>query len=68
LICAQVSDVFNQLRMARQRFVQGRTSAESFDDEDGVNETLAQLLLVIEALDESIGPMLEQDGTYFNPR
>ncbi|GAX76350.1 hypothetical protein CEUSTIGMA_g3796.t1 [Chlamydomonas eustigma] len=63
-----VSDVFNQLRITRQRFVQGRTSVESFDDEDGVNETLAQLLLVMEALDESIGPMLEQDGTYFNPR
>ncbi len=36
--------MFNQLRLARQRFVAGHTDIESFDDEDGVNETLAQVL------------------------
>ncbi|GFH16963.1 uncharacterized protein HaLaN_13489, partial [Haematococcus lacustris] len=61
-----VGDVFNQLRLARQRFVAGHNNLQSFDDEDGVNETLAQLLMVMEALDESIGPMLEQDGQHFN--
>ncbi|KAL6763622.1 putative cytosolic purine 5-nucleotidase [Haematococcus lacustris] len=63
-----VGDVFNQLRLARQRFVAGHNNLQSFDDEDGVNETLAQLLMVMEALDESIGPMLEQDGQHFNSR
>ncbi len=33
-----------------------------------MNETLAQLLLVMEKLDERIGPMLEQDGRQFNTR
>ncbi|GFH06129.1 uncharacterized protein HaLaN_00708, partial [Haematococcus lacustris] len=37
-----VGDVFNQLRLARQRFVAGHNNLQSFDDEDGVNETLAQ--------------------------
>ena len=32
-----------QLRLARQRFVHGHTTMETFDDEDGVNETLAQV-------------------------
>lgn len=32
----------------------------------GVNETLGQLLMVMEALDEKIAPMLEQDGSHFN--
>lgn len=28
--------------------------------QEGINETLGQLLMVMEALDEKIGPMLEQ--------
>ncbi len=40
----------------------------SFDDEAAVNETLAALLLVMEKLDERIGPMLETDGRQFNRR
>lgn len=41
---------------------------DSFDDEEAVNETLAQLLLVMEKLDDRIAPMLEQDGRFFNRR
>lgn len=40
----------------------------SQEDEEALNETLAQLLLVLEQLDERIGPMLEQDGRHFNRR
>ena len=65
----QIGDLFNQLRLQRQRFVNVRAdTSESFDDEDGVNETLAQLLVVMEHLDERIGPMLEHDGQHFNKR
>jgi len=63
-----VGDVFNQLRLARQRFVNGHNTLASFDDEEGINETLGQLIMVMEALDEKIGPMLELDGQHFNRR
>jgi hypothetical protein len=43
-------------------------SEDSFEDEEAVNETLAQLLMVMEKLDDRIGPMLEQDGRHFNLR
>ena len=68
LLACQVGDVFNQLRLARQRFVNGHSSVQSFDDEASVNETLAQLLMVMEHLDDRIGPMLERDGAAFNKR
>lgn len=41
---------------------------DSFEDEEALNETLAQLLMVMEKLDDRIGPMLEQDGRHFNAR
>lgn len=63
-----IGDVFNQLRLARQRFLAGRNDDSTFDDEEGINETLAQLLMVMEKLDERIGPMLEADGQHFNKR
>ncbi|MEW5300941.1 MAG: hypothetical protein WDW36_003832 [Sanguina aurantia] len=63
-----VGDTFNQLRLARQRFVNGHSNDASFDDEESLNETLAQLLMVMEHLDDRIGPMLEQDGAHFNRR
>ncbi|GLC35595.1 hypothetical protein PLESTM_000341200 [Pleodorina starrii] len=63
-----IGDVFNQLRLSRQRWVHGHTAAASFDDEEGINETLAQLLMVMEHLDDRIGPMLERDGEHFNKR
>jgi hypothetical protein len=40
----------------------------SAEDEEALNETLGELLLVLEQLDERIGPMLEQDGAHFNKR
>lgn len=63
-----LGDVFNQMRLSRQRFVHGHHNLASFEDEEGINETLAQLLMVMEALDAQIGPMLEQDGQHFNKR
>lgn len=41
---------------------------DGFEDEAAVNESLAQLLCVMDALDERIGPMLGQDGRHFNER
>eukprot|EP00798_Chlamydomonas_sp_ICE-L_P002059 gene2059-18237_t len=52
-----VGDLFNQLRLARQRFVSGVRLTSTFEDEDRLNETLAQLLMVMEVLDDKIGPM-----------
>lgn len=46
----------------------GHTALASFEDEEGINETLAQLLMVMEHLDDRIGPMLERDGEHFNRR
>eukprot|EP00798_Chlamydomonas_sp_ICE-L_P002060 gene2060-18239_t len=63
-----VGDLFNQLRLARQRFVSGVRLTSTFEDEDRLNETLAQLLMVMEVLDDKIGPMLEEDGSEFNKR
>ncbi|EFJ49794.1 hypothetical protein VOLCADRAFT_80573 [Volvox carteri f. nagariensis] len=75
-----IGDVFNQLRLSRQasggggsedgaqRWVHGHPAAASFEDEEGINETLAQLLMVMEHLDDRIGPMLERDGEHFNKR
>ncbi|KAG2443763.1 hypothetical protein HXX76_002109 [Chlamydomonas incerta] len=63
-----IGDVFNQLRLSRQRWVHGHTANASFEDEEGINETLAQLLMVMEHLDDRIGPALERDGEHFNKR
>jgi hypothetical protein len=48
----------------------GSIDASSFspEDEEALNETLGELLVVLEQLDERIGPMLEQDGAHFNKR
>jgi hypothetical protein len=65
----RVGDMFNHLRLARQRLISGHRSADkSFEDEEGVEETLAQLLMIMEALDDRIGPGLEKDGEHFNRR
>ncbi|PRW58251.1 5 -nucleotidase domain-containing 4 isoform X1 isoform A [Chlorella sorokiniana] len=72
-----VGDVFNQLRLARQRGLNqtgvvplyehlGPTA--SLDDEQELNDTLGQLLMVMSVLDEQIGPMIEADGMHFNRR
>jgi hypothetical protein len=38
------------------------------EDEEALNDTLGELLLVLEQLEERIGPMLERDGHPFNSR
>ncbi|KAL4430736.1 hypothetical protein ABPG75_005992 [Micractinium tetrahymenae] len=76
-----VGDVFNQLRLARQRalsmdvgMVRGAAGAAalgplaSMDDEQEVNDTLGQLLMVMQILDDEIGPMIAADGMHFNRR
>lgn len=63
-----VGDLFNQLRLSRQRMLNGRSTLQYFDDEAALNETLAQLLMVMEKLDTYIGPMLEKDGQHFSER
>lgn len=65
----RVGDVLNHMRLARQRFLSGHRAADkSFEDEEGVEESLAQLLMIMEALDDKIGPGLEKDGCHFNQR
>eukprot|EP01025_Chloroclados_australasicus_P044344 TRINITY_DN4805_c0_g1_i1.p1 TRINITY_DN4805_c0_g1~~TRINITY_DN4805_c0_g1_i1.p1 ORF type:complete len:679 (+),score=92.88 TRINITY_DN4805_c0_g1_i1:39-2039(+) len=65
-----VGDLFNQLRLARQRCINGRCDEyrECFEDEEAINEDLAQVLKIMEKLDEAIVPMIEKDGKYFNQR
>lgn len=54
----QIGDVFNQLRLARQRVcyqpLDKGISCE-LDEGEALSETLAQLLAVLEALDARIG-------------
>ncbi|GAB4817883.1 hypothetical protein N2152v2_004929 [Parachlorella kessleri] len=76
----QVGDLFNNLRLARQRsmYANSRVNAPSSvhlgpetdpeDDEDEINEALAQLLMVMQMLDEAIGPAVDADGKHFNKR
>ncbi|KAL3133373.1 hypothetical protein ABBQ38_007244 [Trebouxia sp. C0009 RCD-2024] len=56
-----VGDLFNQLRLRRQRMA-GQPTQESAE----LEETLGQMLMVSDHLDSLIGPMLEQDGQAFN--
>lgn len=57
-----VGDLFNNLRLARQRLVSadgaGDSPHESSRDESSINATLAQLLMVMERLDARIGTLL----------
>jgi hypothetical protein len=77
----RVGDAFNVLRLARQRALAERRAAaagaapqaappggEAPYDEARVNEALAELLAVMERLDEEIGPLIEADGAHFNQR
>lgn len=77
-----VGDCFNQLRLARQRALSqdvGMVRPDmlggvqmgplaSTDDEQETNDTLGQLLMVMQKLDDEIGPMIEADGMHFNRR
>ena len=73
MVCfQQESAIEERAESGSQASSSGRRSSpaddDSFEDEEAVNETLAQLLMVMEKLDDRIGPMLEQDGKHFNMR
>ena len=71
-----LGDAFNNLRLARQRALVGAQAASPTvegpqirnSEELQVNEALAQLLAVMERLDDVIGPAIERDGAEFNSR
>ncbi|GJN37806.1 hypothetical protein PR202_gb26797 [Eleusine coracana subsp. coracana] len=66
-----VGDLFNQLRLALQRRTNSRpaqTLAASCMDDQDLTESMQKLLIVMQRLDEKIGPMLESDGELFNKR
>ncbi|KAF9592900.1 hypothetical protein IFM89_018616 [Coptis chinensis] len=66
-----VGDLFNQLRLALQRRTKGRPAqslaATNMDDQE-LTESMQKLLIVMQRLDQKIGPMLEADGEDFNKR
>ncbi|KAK9161863.1 hypothetical protein Syun_008204 [Stephania yunnanensis] len=66
-----VGDLFNQLRLALQRRTKGRPAqtlaATNMDDQE-LTESMQKLLIVMQRLDDKIGPMLEADGEHFNKR
>ncbi|CAD6213077.1 unnamed protein product [Miscanthus lutarioriparius] len=66
-----VGDLFNQLRLALQRRSNSRpaqTLAATCMDDQELMESMQKLLIVMQRLDEKIGPMLEADGELFNKR
>ncbi|KAL8058159.1 hypothetical protein ABFS82_03G000600 [Erythranthe guttata] len=66
-----VGDLFNQLRLALQRRSKGRpaqTLAATHMDDKELNESIQKLLIVMQRLDNKIGPMMESDGELFNKR
>ncbi|KAL3688341.1 hypothetical protein R1sor_014650 [Riccia sorocarpa] len=66
-----VGDVFNQLRLSRQRRTTGRAAQTPAADEmdgDSLADHMQKLLLLMGRLDQRIAPMLEADGQFFNPR
>nr|XP_043606991.1 5'-nucleotidase domain-containing protein 4 [Erigeron canadensis] len=66
-----VGDLFNQLRLALQRRNTGRpaqTLAATHMDDKELTESVQNLLIVMQRLDEKIAPMLEEDGEHFSKR
>ncbi|XP_020593552.1 cytosolic purine 5'-nucleotidase isoform X2 [Phalaenopsis equestris] len=66
-----VGDLFNQLRLALQRRSKDRpaqTLAATKMADHELTENMQKLLIVMQRLDQKIGPMLEADGEYFNKR
>ncbi|KAJ0980020.1 hypothetical protein J5N97_015494 [Dioscorea zingiberensis] len=64
-----IGDLFNQLRLARQRRTKDRpaqTLAVTHMDDQDLTESMQKLLIVMQRLDEKIAPMLEKDGEHFN--
>lgn len=66
-----VGDLFNQLRLALQRRSEGRPAqtlaATNMDDQE-LTESMQKLLIVMQRLDEKIGPMMDADGELFSKR
>ncbi|KAM7278149.1 hypothetical protein ACFE04_005283 [Oxalis oulophora] len=66
-----VGDLFNQLRLALQRRTENRPAqtlaATNMDDQE-LTESMQKLLIVMQRLDNEIGPMSEADGEFFNKR
>lgn len=66
-----VGDLFNQLRLARQRRNRDRPAqtlaATKMADQD-LTESMQKLLIVMQRLDEKIAPLMEADGELFNKR
>ena len=67
LVCKKelLGDVFNQLRLMKTLSQNGKV-VEEFVSEENLNRFLAQLLMVMETLDGSIGEMLQREGENFN--
>lgn len=66
-----LGDLFNQLRLALQRRTEGRpaqTLAATHMEDNELTESMQKLLLVMQRLDQKIGPMLDEDGELFNKR
>ncbi|KAJ8539766.1 hypothetical protein K7X08_014018 [Anisodus acutangulus] len=66
-----LGDLFNQLRLALQRRTLGRpaqTLAATHMDDNELTESMQKLLVVMQRLDQKIGPMLDEDGDLFNKR
>ncbi|KAK8939568.1 hypothetical protein KSP40_PGU018632 [Platanthera guangdongensis] len=66
-----MGDLFNQLRLALQRRTKNRpaqTLAATKTADQELTELLQKLLIIMQRLDQKIGPMLEADGEDFNKR
>jgi 5' nucleotidase family len=64
-----IGDLFNQLRLGHTRHALGRdVGFEHFETAESVKDALAQLLTVMDRLDQAITPLVLQDGSCFNER
>ena len=64
-----VGDLFNQLRLQHTRQAFGRAAAAPhFESAEAVRADLAQLLTVMDRLDQAITPLVLQDGAHFSER
>ncbi|KAH0708218.1 hypothetical protein KY290_012026 [Solanum tuberosum] len=66
-----LGDLFNQLRLALQRRTEGRpaqTLAATHMEDNELTESMQKLLVVMQRLDQKIGPMLDEDGELFSKR
>lgn len=62
-------DLFNQLRLGHTRNSMGRdVHLQRFESADSIKNALAQLLMVMDRLDQVITPMVLQDGDTFSRR